>query len=130
MLAIKLIVGLLLIFFVITFAAKNQQPVDISYYLGYDYNVKLWIAILVSFGLGIVLSGIGWSISFVREKSKNWGLSRKIKKLEEEINELRQKPLPDETHVYPSKHAEHKPAELPASLKETKALAASSSASS
>ena len=102
MMAVKLVVGLLVVLFLATFAAKNQQPVDISYYFGYEYHVKLWVAILVSMLAGAFLIGVGWAVSAIKSKSRNYRLSRKVARLEEELNAIKQKPLPDEPGVYPS----------------------------
>ncbi|MGK7345624.1 MAG: LapA family protein [Candidatus Nitrospinota bacterium M3_3B_026] len=101
MLAVKLVLGLIIVFFLVTFAVKNQGMVDISYFFGYEYTVRLWVAILASFGAGALLAGLGWAVSSLREKGRNWRLSRKVSRLEKELTELKQKPLPDEPGVYP-----------------------------
>ncbi len=101
MMAVKFIIGLLLIFLLVTFAVKNQQDVMVSYYMGHEFNVKLWLAILIAFLAGAVLSAIGVGFSLVREKGKSWRLNRKVTKLEAEIDQLKQKPMPDEPSVYP-----------------------------
>ena len=120
MMAVKFIIGLLLVFLLVTFAVKNQQEVLVSYYMGYEFNVKLWLAILIAFVGGFVLSAIGVGFSLVREKSKCWSLNRKVVKLEGEIGQLKQKPIPDEPSVYPSTsdasaQVAHIPKALPAS---------------
>lgn len=107
--AVKFVLGLLVIFILITFAVKNQQDVVVSYYFGYGADVKLWVAILVSFALGAGLAVIGAGFSLLREKSRNWSLSRKLSKLEDEISEMKQKPLPDEPDIYPAQGAAAKP---------------------
>jgi len=122
MMAVKLVIGLLIVFFLVTFAVKNQQDVIVSYYFGYSYGVKLWMAVLASFALGAVLTGLGWAVSSIREKSRNWSLSRKIVKLEKELESLKQKPLPDEPNVYPPLSQTPAPAAPLAVGESTKAL--------
>lgn len=109
MLAVKLVLGLMVVFFLVTFAVKNQGMVDVSWFFGYEYTVRLWAAILVSFGAGALLAGLGWAVSSLREKGRNWRLSRKVARLEKDLAELKQKPLPDEPGVYPSPGREPAP---------------------
>jgi len=100
--AVKFVLGLLVIFVLVTFAIQNQQDTRISYYFGYNFNVQLWLAILASFAIGAILAGIGSGFSLLRLKARNWSLSRKIDKLEKQVSELEQRPLPDEPNVYPA----------------------------
>lgn len=102
MMAVKLVLGLIVVFFLVTFAVKNQQDVDVSYYFGYHYNVKLWVALMASFVLGAVVTALGWTVSSIKEKSRNYRLTKKVSKLQKELEDLKQKPLPDEPDVYPS----------------------------
>lgn len=102
MMAVKFVLGLLAIFVLVTFAINNQQDVLISYYFGYNFSAQLWLAIMASFVIGAILAGIGASFSVLRVKSRNWSLSRKMNRLEKEVSELKQKPLPDEPDVYPA----------------------------
>ncbi|VAX20179.1 hypothetical protein MNBD_NITROSPINAE04-2351 [hydrothermal vent metagenome] len=100
--AVKFVLGLVVIFVLVTFAIQNQQDTRISYYYGYVFNVQLWLAILASFAIGAVLAGIGSGFSVLRLKARNWSLSRKIDRLEKKVSELEQRPLPDEPNVYPA----------------------------
>ncbi len=102
MTAIKFVLGLLAIFVLVTFAIENQQDVEVSYYFGYNFSAKLWLAIMASFAAGAILAGIGAGFSVLREKGRNWSLSRKVDRLEKEVSELKQRPLPDEPDVYPA----------------------------
>jgi uncharacterized integral membrane protein len=105
MMAVKFVLGLLLVFFLVTFATQNQQEVTVSYYGGYTFTINLWVAILVSFGLGAILVSLGAGFSIMMLKSKNWSLGRQVTKLDDKICELKQKPLPDEPTVYPTHEA-------------------------
>jgi len=100
--AVKFVLGLLVIFILVTFAIKNQQEVLISYYYGYNFNAQLWLAILASFAAGAILAGIGSGFSLLRLKARNWSQSRKIDRLGKKISELEQRPRPDEPAVYPA----------------------------
>lgn len=102
MMAAKFVLGLLAIFVLITFAINNQQTIELSYYFGYEYSVKLWLLIMGAFATGALLAGVGASFSLLRVKGRNWSLSRKMGRLEKEVSELKQKPLPDEPDVYPA----------------------------
>ena len=111
MMAAKFIIGLLVIFALLTFAVKNQQDVLVSYFFGYQISAKLWVAILASFAIGAVIASIGAGFSVMKLKSRNWSLARKMAKVEEELNSIKQKPMPDEPSVYPSPGNE--PSRLP-----------------
>ncbi len=100
--SVKFVLGLIVIFVLVTFAIQNQQDVKISYYFGYSFNAQLWLAILASFAIGAILAGIGSGFSVLRLKARNWSLSRKIDKLEKQVSDLEQRPLPDEPNVYPA----------------------------
>lgn len=100
MMAVKFLIGLLAIFALVSFAVNNQQDVVISYYFDYEIGVKLWVAILASFILGGALASIAAGFSLMKEKSRRWKLARQNTKLEEELNSLKQKPMPDEPSVY------------------------------
>jgi len=126
MMAVKFLIGLLVVLFLVTFAAKNQQDVVVAYYGGYELAAKLWVAILGAFAAGVALAAVGAGFSVLRVKSRSWSLSRKVSKLEQELNDLKQKPLPDEPAVYPSVHNEAKA--LP-QTSEIKSLPAQASAS-
>ncbi len=102
MMAVKFVIGLLIAFFLVTFAAKNQQEVIVSYYLGYSFDVKLWVAILASFAMGAVITFIAAGLSMLKQQSRIWSLNRKVLKVEKELDDLKQKPLPDEPSVYPA----------------------------
>ncbi len=99
--AAKLLTGLLLLFALLTFAAKNGQIVEVSYYFGYAYSVKLWVATFTSFGLGLILAGIGWFVAFLKYKNLSMKYNSETNKLKKEIDGLKQAPLPDEPSVYP-----------------------------
>ncbi|MBI5814954.1 MAG: DUF1049 domain-containing protein [Nitrospinae bacterium] len=92
LMAVKLALGLLLVFFIVSFAAKNQQNVLVSYYFGHEYNAPVWFVVVFSFLSGALLASLLWAISLIREKGRSWSLSRKNAKLEDQLRELTQKP--------------------------------------
>lgn len=102
--AVKLLLGLLVVLFIITFAGQNPQSADIFYFFGLEYNTRVWMVALAPLGVGMALMAILFGFYLFKEKGRNWMLLRKVDKLEEEVKELKQRPLPDLPGVYPSLH--------------------------
>lgn len=100
--AAKLFIGLVLILVMATFAAVNNNDVEFTYYFGISYKVKLWWVVLGSFGIGLLLAGTGWFVTFIKLIARTRSLDGKVSALEKELKALRQKPLPDEPSVYPT----------------------------
>lgn len=100
--AYKVTLGLLLLLVLSLLAWANNSDVELTYYIGEKKTVKLWVALFGSLGIGFLLGGAGWLFTFLRLSASNKGLAWKVEKLEQEIAELRQKPLPDELPVYPA----------------------------
>tara|TARA_B100000959_G_scaffold287499_1_gene373063 strand:+ start:199269 stop:199577 length:309 start_codon:yes stop_codon:yes gene_type:complete len=101
MIAIKFIVGLLFVFFAITFAMHNQQEIVISYYGEYSVTLNLWVSLLVSLGFGALLIGLGNAFTIIKLKKKNWNLKRRVSKLENEISELKEYQVSNGSEKYP-----------------------------
>lgn len=102
MMAVKLVLGLLLVFFMVTFSAKNQQTVDLVYYGDFKYSINQWMVILASVGLGVLVTSLGLGYSLLKEKTKGWRLARKVKAIEKELKDIKQRPIPDTPGVYPA----------------------------
>ncbi len=117
--AVKLLLGLLLTLFIITFAGQNPQSADIFYFFGLEYNTRVWVIALAPLAAGAIITSIVFGYYLFKEKGKSWMLSRKVDKLEEELKELKQRPLPDLPGVYPSLHEKQS---LPPPKEATKAL--------
>jgi len=127
MMAVKFVIGLLIAFFLVTFAAKNQQDVIVSYYLGYNFDVKLWVAILASFATGAVITFIAAGFAMLKQQGRIWSLNRKVSNIEKELDDLKQKPLPDEPTVYPA--PDSAPHVITPPVKEVKTLPETTAAS-
>ena len=100
--AARLIFGLIFLIAMATFAATNNTDVELQYYFGHQYNLKLWVLVLASLGIGFILAGAGWLFTFMRLSTKSALLSSKVTSLDKQIKELQQKPWPDEPTVYPA----------------------------
>jgi uncharacterized integral membrane protein len=90
MMAIKLIVGLAVIFMFVSFAALNQKPVTVTYY-GYEGAAPVWLVSVISFALGSLVTGVFWAFAIIREKSRSFSLSRRLARAEGDLRDLRQK---------------------------------------
>ena len=92
LMAVKLVLGLIVVFFVISFAVKNQQQVTVSYYFGHEYSAPIWFVVIFSIIAGVLISSVFWAFSLIREKGRNWSLSKKAAKMEERLKEISQRP--------------------------------------
>ena len=90
MMAIKLIVGLAVIFMFVSFAALNQKPVTVTYY-GYEGVAPVWLVSVISFAVGSAVAGVFGGFTIIREKSRSFSLSRKLARAEDDLRGLRQK---------------------------------------
>ena len=85
-----------------TFAATNNTDVELKYYFGRQYDLKLWVLVLASLGIGFALAGVGWLYTYMRLSARSALLSSKVTTLDKQIKDLQQKPYPDEPTVYPT----------------------------
>ncbi|MDH5510480.1 MAG: LapA family protein [Nitrospinota bacterium] len=95
------LIGLAIFLLVVGIAITNQQEVTVTYYFGHSWTGKLWVAIMASFGAGVLMATAFSSLLLVREKLRFGMLNRKTGRLEEEVKSLRQRPMPDEHPVFP-----------------------------
>jgi len=95
------IIGMLVILFVITFSLKNTNPVHLLYYDVIDVNVPSYMLIFISFGVGVVFTGLLDFFERMRLVRKASRLNRRIKVLEKEA-----KKKPGETEVLPPESEE------------------------
>ena len=100
--ATKLVIGLIFIIAMVTFAATNNADVELKYYFGHHYDLKLWVLVLSSLGVGFLIAGAGWLITFMKLSARSALLSSKVTALDKQVKEFQQKPWPDEPTVYPS----------------------------
>ena len=83
----------LMIFFMI-FAWQNQEEQVHVVFGGWDSgNLPVFLLILLSFGAGVIITSVIGIVEGMRIRMTNVKLRRKIKKLEEEVDSLRNLPL-------------------------------------
>lgn len=90
LMAVKLVLGLAVVFMFVSFAALNQKPITVTYY-GYEGVAPVWLVSVVSFALGAVVAGVLGAFSIIREKSRSFSLSRKLARAEDDLRDMRQK---------------------------------------
>ncbi|MFN3821596.1 MAG: lipopolysaccharide assembly LapA domain-containing protein [bacterium] len=77
------------------FAFQNQEGVRLEF-LKYRWeNIPLFIALYLSFGIGVFLAAIMGLLSQIRQKIKLHQAKREIKQLQEELNRYRLGTLED-----------------------------------
>lgn len=89
LMAVKLILGLAVVFLFVSFAALNQKPIAVTYY-GYEGVAPVWLVSVISFALGSALTGVLGAFTIIREKSRSFSLSRKLARAEEDLRNIRQ----------------------------------------
>jgi len=104
------VAGFLLGLAVILFAgmialANNQQDVTVIYFLGKSWSGRLWMALVAAFVAGGASMLVFTGFFIVRGRIRMGLLARKAARLEEEIQSMKQKPLPDERPVFPAEPA-------------------------
>jgi uncharacterized membrane protein YciS (DUF1049 family) len=90
LMAVKLILGLAVVFLFVSFAALNQKQITLTYY-GYDGVAPVWLVSVISFALGSAVAGVFGAFTIIREKSRNFSLSRKLARAEDDLRDIRQK---------------------------------------
>ena len=88
------IVFLALMVFFMIFAWQNQDAeVAVAFGRWESTNLPLFLVVLMSFGAGVVLTSIIGIVEGMRVRMTNAKLRNKIKKLESEVDSLRNLPL-------------------------------------
>lgn len=88
--AVKLILGLAMVFLFVSFAALNQKQIAVTYY-GYEAVAPVWLVSVISFALGATVAGVFGAFTIILEKSRSFNLSRKLARAEDDLRDLRQK---------------------------------------
>jgi uncharacterized membrane protein YciS (DUF1049 family) len=83
------------------FAAQNSSEVTVSYLAGQTPSVALWLALLVTFGLGAAVAGAISGFELARAGLLARRYRRTVAGLEAEVHQLRNLPLIDENSVLP-----------------------------
>lgn len=85
---------LILLILGVTFALLNASPVTFHYYFGVK-QLPLSLLLVMSFGVGLILTFFAMSISVLKLKAERRSLRKKLKVAEKEINNLRVMPIKD-----------------------------------
>lgn len=72
---------ILIFFVVLTFAVKNSEPIELSYYLGLGWRAPLVIVLFIFFFAGIVFSILTFTPMLFRLRRENMRLRRDAQKL-------------------------------------------------
>jgi uncharacterized membrane protein YciS (DUF1049 family) len=95
----RVLLGLLFVAVLIggwRFAAQNSSQVAVSYLAGETPSVALWLALLIAFGLGVVVAGLFAGTSLARTALLARRYRKTVAGLEAEVHQLRNLPLIDE----------------------------------
>ncbi len=92
-LAFTLVFLALMIFFMV-FAWQNQgEEVHVVFFTWDSGNLPVFLLILLSFGAGVIITSVIGIVEGMRIRMTNVKLRRKLKKLEAEVDSLRNLPL-------------------------------------
>ncbi len=64
--------------FLLTFAVKNDQPVALHYYFGYDWQTSLVVVLLAFFMAGVAVGLIAMLTSLLRQRKEISTLKREL----------------------------------------------------
>ena len=82
---------LLLVFFVLafTFAQKNQQLVNINYYAGLSTETRVYLAIFVSLGIGLILGYLISMAARLRTRGEMKKAQQQAKDAQERLDQIK-----------------------------------------
>src|SRR5450830_1093653 len=75
------LISLILFIFVLGFAFKNAEPVQIRYYLGFVWEAPLSLVLLATFALGLVFGLIACVSPLIKQRRKLLAIQRELKSL-------------------------------------------------
>jgi uncharacterized integral membrane protein len=61
------------------FAVKNDQPVTLRYFFGYEWNTSLVIILLVFFVLGVAVGLLTLSLNLLKQRRELSALKRELR---------------------------------------------------
>ncbi len=91
-----LLVIALIIVFGVSFALKNPDPVTIKYYFDIGWTGRMTTLLAIVFAVGAVLGVFLTSTWVLRSKRRLSHAKREVKKMEQEVNNLRALPIKDD----------------------------------
>ncbi len=91
---VALIFWIIIIIFAITFASLNSHVIDINFYMK---SVKVYIPLLLLFllAVGALLGVLALLPALLKVKNNNRKLKSKVKRVEQEVKNLRSIPIKD-----------------------------------
>lgn len=90
-----LVAALVAVFFGTTFAIRNNQVVQVSYYFGHEWSGPLSVALLATFIIGVVLGYVASLRTVVRMQRQLVHARKEIRSVEQEVRNLRALPIKD-----------------------------------
>lgn len=93
--AIYIISVLLALLFGVTFAFHNRQAVEIAYYLGFQWQGPLSLALLAALAVGIVIGYLASFQAVVRMQRQLVRTRKELRDVEQEVQNLRALPIKD-----------------------------------
>ena len=73
--------------------AENQQPLQVHSPLFEPFEVPMWAALAVAFGLGVVMTALATAGVVWSQLRSKWALKRQVREMEGELTWLRNLPL-------------------------------------
>ena len=89
-------VFLLLVVFAFTLSLENTNLVEVKYYFFETKNVSVFVLLMAPFFIGLLLGVVLTSFSVFKHKRRCSAVTRKLTKVEKEVENLRALPLKDE----------------------------------
>src|SRR5256885_1339031 len=93
--AFYIIIGIVVVFFGITFAFHNRQLVDVSYYFGLSWNGPLALALLAAVAVGVVIGFLASLRAVLRLQAQLAAARKEVRQVEQEVQNLRALPIKD-----------------------------------
>ena len=90
MVSLRLIIGLILALAISSFGVINMKPVTVAYYGG-SVNLPLFYVLLAVFSGGFMVAWFGGAFDRLKFRSQIGKLKREVKKLENNLDEVREK---------------------------------------
>lgn len=90
----SLIVFILIVIIGVTFALLNDGQVTLNYYIG-TKQLPVSLLIILCLGVGALVGIFVTLFPLFRLKRSNWQLKRRIKQVEQEVQNLRSIPIKD-----------------------------------
>lgn len=83
---------ILLFIVLLGFALKNDQPVTLNYFFGYEWQSPLVVVLLITFAIGTVVGVLAMFMSLLRQNREIASLKRKMRNMEKTaaVDEMQQ----------------------------------------